>query len=65
MIFKDCVYDGNITGSWSSVGGFVGAVTRNTDLVVNISGCINNGNVTGKSMNIGGFVGIIYWKKQQ
>ena len=60
MTFKDCVNDGNITGS-GYIGGFVGGIINTLNLMMTISNCTNNGNCTilSDSRYVGGFVGAI------
>ena len=54
--FEDCVNNGNVSGSDNYAGGFVGVVSRNTDMT--ISNSVNNGIVIGNVI-AGGFVGDI------
>ena len=54
--FEDCINDGNATGSYSYVGGFVGYMSFNINMIMSISNSTNNGNIHGNGY-VGGFFG--------
>ena len=56
--FDGCLNDGNVTGNVWYVGGFVGLISSNTNMVLTISNSINNA-IVKKYWDVGGFVGYI------
>ena len=55
---RECVNKGNVDGSGSYVGGFVGVISDGT--YTTFSKCVNNGTVTGGIYYAGGFIGF-FW----
>lgn len=70
--FESCVNKGKVTGtgSYVSVGGFVGFISSNSDMTIVISNSLNNAKVEGEAQNqatwdkfAGGFIGRIFDNK--
>ena len=59
MTISNSISSGFVFGDWDSVGGFVGSIWSNPDMIMAISNSINNGTITGSNDNVGGFIGLI------
>ena len=60
LSFDGCANDAVITGSKYFVGGFVGRIISNPNMVIIISNSISSGRINGTPRYAGGFVGEIY-----
>ena len=58
-LFDNCVNEGNITGKWRFVGGFIGKVFWRTAKKLYIVNSTNKGTVNGK-YDVGGIIGSVF-----